>query len=170
MIFAARPGKHALLQGAFAATLVASAMFGGASVAAAADGFAALAGSWSGSGTVSVSNGNNERLRCRATYNVSERATAADIDLRCASDSYNFNLKSTVRNQGGAVAGTWSEATRNVSGAISGHIRGSEILVTAEGPAFTANLLVVTRGDRQTVSIRARGGDITGVDVSLSRR
>ena len=169
MIFPTRTGTRALTRSASAAVVVICAMLGGVS-AAAAEGFSALAGSWSGAGSVQVSDGHSERLHCRATYSVGDRATSADITLRCASDSYNFNLQSTVHDRGGAVSGSWSETTRGVSGAISGHISGNQVLVTAEGPSFSANLLVVTRGDRQSVSIRARGGDITGVDVALSRR
>ena len=36
--------------------------------ARAAGPFAGLAGNWIGSGTISMKNGTNERIRCRATY------------------------------------------------------------------------------------------------------
>jgi hypothetical protein len=169
MIFRTRSVTHSLAGSAMAAALVVVAMLGGA-LPAAAQGFAALAGSWSGGGIVSVSNGAGERIRCRAVYAVRERATSTEITLRCASDSYNFNLQANVHEHGGAVSGTWSEVTRNVSGSLSGHASGNQMVVRAEGPSFTANLLVHVRGDRQTVSIRASGGDITGVDVSMTRR
>ena len=32
--------------------------------------FTAMSGSWSGSGTITTSNGNKERIRCRANYDV----------------------------------------------------------------------------------------------------
>jgi hypothetical protein len=166
-------GSHTrtLKGAAFAAVLSIFVSAGDAAPAAAASGpFAALAGSWSGSGTISVSNGTNERIRCRATYNVLEEGRSAQLSLRCASDSYNFNLLGNVRYEGGAVSGSWAEATRNVSGAISGRASGSQILVTAQAASFAANLLLVTRGNRQSVSIRAAGGDITGVDIALSRK
>ncbi len=137
---------------------------------AASGAFAALAGSWAGSGTVLVSGGNNERIRCRATYTLRDQGDSVDLNLRCASDSYNFDLVSKVRYAGGAVSGDWSETSRNASGTISGKIKGGQILVAAEGPAFTANLMVATQGNRQSVSIRAKGSDIEGVDVALSRK
>ncbi len=160
----------ALRQGAFGATMAVLAAGIGAPPAAAHPALAALAGSWAGSGTVSVSNGTNERIRCRATYDVRERATSVAINLRCASDSYNFELHSTVQDDGGTVSGSWTESSRNVSGNISGRATGNQILVRADGPSFAANLLVHTAGNRQTVSIRASGGDITGVDVALTRK
>jgi hypothetical protein len=139
-------------------------------VAAAAGPFAALAGSWSGEGTVMVSNGTNERLRCRATYRVEGQGQDVDLNLRCASDSYNFNLLSTVRYEGGAITGSWSETTHNASGSLSGRASGRQILVSARGGSFAANLLLVTRDNRQSVSIRATGTDVTGADIMLSRR
>lgn len=172
MIFrGARSGTHALVQGAIAAALLVFAVLEAVSPAAADSGpLAGLAGSWSGGGTVSVSNGTNERIRCRATYDVRERGTSLELTLRCASDSYNFNLQGSVHDQGGAISGSWTETTRNASGGISGRASGNQILVRADGPSFAANLLVYTRGDHQSVSIRATGSDITGVDVALSRR
>ena len=139
-------------------------------LAAAPGPFAALAGSWSGEGTVMVSNGANERLRCRATYRVAGQGQDVDLNLRCASDSYNFNLLSTVRYEGGAISGSWSETTHNASGSLSGHATGRQILVSAHGGSFMANLLLVTHDNRQSVSIRATGADVTGADIMLSRR
>jgi hypothetical protein len=160
----------ALKPGALAALIAIFAAGSAPSPAAAASGpLGALAGAWSGGGTVSVSNGTNERIRCRATYQVGEHGTSAEISLRCASDSASFNLQSTVRDEGGRITGTWSETSRNVSGSLSGHGSGGEIRVRAEGPSFAANLLIHTQGNRQQVSLRTSGGDVTGVDVALSR-
>jgi hypothetical protein len=92
------------------------------------------------------------------------------LNLRCASDSYNFNLLSTVRYEGGAISGSWSETTHNASGSLSGHASGRQILVSAQGGSFMANLLLVTHDNRQSVSIRATGADVTGADIMLSRR
>jgi len=130
--------------------------------------FSALRGSWSGSGTIMMSNGANERIRCRAAYQPGSRDL--QLTLRCASDSYNFNLASDIHSEGSAFSGSWSEATRNASGSISGRINGGQIEATAKGGSFAANLLLVTRGPRQSVSIRAAGSDITGVDIALNRQ
>ncbi len=72
--------------------------------------FSALAGSWSGGGKINFSDGSSDRLRCRATYAVGGGGSSAQLTLRCASDSYNFNLSSNITSQGGAVSGTWSES------------------------------------------------------------
>ena len=49
--------------------------------------FAGLAGSWTGSGSISLSDGSKERLRCRATYQVSAADARLQQSLCCASDS-----------------------------------------------------------------------------------
>jgi hypothetical protein len=131
--------------------------------------FAGLAGSWAGSGTIAMSDGTRERIRCRASYAVDGGGSRLQQSLRCASDSYRFQLGSDVRYAGGGISGSWSEATRGVGGSLSGTARGSDIRARAEGPGFAANLSLATRGDRQSVSIRASGGDIAEVSMVLSR-
>jgi hypothetical protein len=89
--------------------------------------------------------------------------------LRCASDSYRFELGSNVNYAAGRISGTWTEASRNARGNLSGTVKGGEILARADGPGFAANLLVFTRGNQQSVSIRSAGTDISEVSITLSR-
>ena len=133
--------------------------------------FADYTGAWSGTGTLRPQNGAAERIRCNANYRPrGSSAREVDLQLRCASDSYNFNLLSTVRSEGGEISGSWSETTHNASGSLSGRATGRQILVSARGGTFVANLLLVTHDNRQSVSIRATGADVTGADIMLSRR
>ena len=132
--------------------------------------FAALAGSWSGGGVLSTTDGNQERLRCRASYDVAGAGDQLRLNLRCASESYNFDLTGNVEYRGGAISGEWTEASRNASGAISGRAAGNRIEASATGPNFSADLSLTTRGNRQTVSIRPVGTNITDVSLALDRR
>jgi hypothetical protein len=143
---------------------------GSAIQAAVSSPFAAMAGSWSGGGVLSTTDGMPERLRCRASYNVAGSGAQLRLNLRCASDSYNFDLASDVEYRGGAISGSWSEASRNASGTISGRAAGGRIEAFARGDSFSANLSLTTRGNRQTVSIRPQGTSITGVSLALDRR
>src|SRR5258705_14005994 len=52
--------------------------------------------------------------------------------------------------RGGAISGSWTEATRNASGTISGRANGDHIEAAARGDSFSANLSLTTRGDKQT--------------------
>jgi hypothetical protein len=140
------------------------------SIAHAATGpFAALSGSWSGGGTLTMSNGAKERLRCRAHYNVGGAGENVDLTLRCASDSYNFELQSNASYSNGAVTGTWNEKTRGVGGSIEGSGNGSTIKVRVSG-VISASLALSTVANQQSISIQAPGTELQHVAISLSRK
>jgi len=128
--------------------------------------FAGLAGSWHGSGTVGLDDGSTERIRCRATYAVAGRRM--ELTLTCASDSYKFSLQGDVEAEGNAISGTWSEASRNVSGVLQGRGGGGNYQLTASAAGFNANIALSTRGNKQSVSMRA-DSQFRSADISLSR-
>ncbi|MGB5903409.1 MAG: hypothetical protein WBF99_15080 [Xanthobacteraceae bacterium] len=130
--------------------------------------FSGMAGVWSGSGTVSLDNGQSERIRCRATYAVSSDGTGLNQTLTCASDSYKFDLKSNVIAQGGVLSGTWNESSRNVGGNLKGKAHSGHFDVVVSAPSFTANLSMTTTGNKQRVSIRSEGA-FKSASISLSR-
>ena len=82
--------------------------------------FGELMGSWAGTGTVNLANGSSERIRCNAAYATGSDSSNLRSVIRCASDSYKFELASDVTNQGGKLAGAWRESTRNIAGQIAG--------------------------------------------------
>ena len=131
--------------------------------------FAPLSGAWAGAGTITTSSGAKERIRCRAKYNVSGAGSNLDLTLRCASDSYNFELQSNCSHSNGAVSGTWSENTRHVGGSIEGSARGNSINVRVSG-IISAMLAVNTKDNAQSISIQAPGTELQHVAISLSRK
>jgi hypothetical protein len=149
--------------------VVALALGANAAPAAPVSPFASLAGSWSGGGTLATADGQQERLRCRASYDVAGSGSEVRLSLRCASQSYNFDLSGDAAYRGGAISGSWSESSRNASGTISGHASGDRIEAAARGDNFSANLSLTTQGNRQTVSIRPQGANVTAVSLALSR-
>ena len=132
--------------------------------------FRALAGSWTGGGTISMSGGDQERLRCHAAYDVGGGGDQLRLNIRCASDSYNIDLSSDVAYRGGEISGQWSEASHNASGTIAGRASSDRIEAQARGQTFSAGLSLTTHGSRQTVSIRPEGTEITAVNLELQRR
>ena len=156
-----------ILTVAAAAGLLSLAALPGA-VQAASSPFTAMSGSWSGSGTITTSNGNKERIRCRAKYDVDGGGSNLDLLLRCASDSYNFELQSNVAHNNGAVSGNWSENTRRVGGNIAGSARGNAISVRVSG-VISATLGVSTNGNQQSISIQAPGTELQSVAISMNR-
>ena len=144
--------------------------FWAASAAAAPVGpFVGLSGVWSGHGQIHLSDGSKENLRCRATYQVDVGGKAMHQVLRCASDSYNFELRSDVESQGEQISGNWSELTRSISGKLSGQARRGRIEVRVQSDIFNAEVTLISLGDRQTVTISSPGSQINGVAISLRR-
>ena len=131
--------------------------------------FTALSGSWSGGGFLTLASGQRERLRCRAIYSVTENGTRLQQSLRCASDSYRFDVNSNITSDGGTLSGNWSETSRNVSGSVSGRVNGGEIQARVDGAGFSASLVLTTHGNRQSVSIQSPGHEVTGVSVALTK-
>jgi hypothetical protein len=58
-----------------------------ASHAQASGPFAGFDGNWSGAGTVALSNGTTENIRCKADYKVNASGLGLKQNLHCASDS-----------------------------------------------------------------------------------
>jgi len=151
------------------AALLAAALLSPIAAHAVSGPFAALAGAWSGGGTLTMADGSKEQLRCRASYDVGSAGTDLKLSLKCASSSYNFELGSAIISQGGRISGTWSETSRNAGGTIAGRVNGDRIEAAATGQGFSANLSLATQGNRQTVSIRSQDTDITSVSLALRR-
>jgi hypothetical protein len=132
--------------------------------------FVGLSGAWSGTGTISVSNGSNERIRCRASYSVPPSGEKLHQELRCASDSYKFEVTSNVvADTDGQLSGTWTELTRQVTGAVSGKVTPGAINTQVNGTGFSATLAVNTKGGHQAVSIRPQGTDITSIQIEMKK-
>jgi hypothetical protein len=126
--------------------------------------FAGFDGAWSGNGTVALSDGTTERIRCKADYKVN--GPNLKQSLHCASDSYKFDLTSDVTSQGDRISGNWSEASRNIFGNLQGTAGGGQIEVFVEANGFAANLTLKTTGNRQTVQISSKG-EIRGVTITM---
>jgi len=148
-----------------AAVLLAGSLFGSTAHAQSAA-FAGMAGNWAGGGTVTLDDGSKERLRCRASYAVS--GPGMIMTLTCASDAYKFQLSANVIDEGGAVTGTWTEASRNISGTLQGRGGAGTFQVLASTAGFNANILLRTAGNKQSISMAA-DSQFRGAAIALSR-
>jgi hypothetical protein len=134
----------------------------------AADGpLAQFAGNWSGSGKIVAQNGISERIRCRSSNNAS--GNALTLSLRCASDSYKFELASDITSDGGNLSGSWNETTRGVIGSLSGKFTPGNIQAQASAVGFNAGLAIRVSGHSLGVTIRAPGSEITEVSISMAK-
>jgi len=141
-------------------------------VSAATGPFAGFAGSWSGTGTLRPEGGAAERIRCKAEYRPRGSSEhEVDLQLRCASDSYNFDLSGQfTADEQNQVTGRWTERSRNVGGTAIGNAQSERLQIHVETSAFSADLVILTRNRRQSVTIDSQGGgQIVKVAITLSR-
>jgi hypothetical protein len=128
-----------------------------------------MSGVWTGTGSITLGSGDKERIRCRVTYKVDSGGTRVEQDLRCASDSYKFELSSDISYAGGFITGLWNETSRRTSGTISGRATTGRIEAMAETGGFAALFTMVTRGDSQSVRIESKSQEISDVTITLRR-
>jgi hypothetical protein len=130
--------------------------------------FAGLSGSWRGAGRILSGDGKGEKIACRATYNVSPDGINLGQSLVCASDSYRFDIKTSIFTDGTTLRGTWQETTRNASGNLTGQVSPGLIQSHVTAPGFAADVSVKTTGRKQVVSINPEGKDIAQVDIVMT--
>jgi hypothetical protein len=136
--------------------------------ATAADGpLAHFAGTWTGAGKIVVKDGASERIRCRSNNN--SKGSGLTLSLRCASDSYKFELASDISYEGGNITGSWNETSRGVVGSLTGKATASSIQATAEAIGFSAGLSIRATDKSMAVSIRSPGSEISEVSITMTK-
>lgn len=141
-----------------------------ASAANAAPGpFARMAGTWLGEGRVVLSDGQMERIRCRASGDVGDDGDSIRQHLRCAGPSYNFDIRNTVTARQGRITGSWDEATRNISGQVTGAASGNVVRARVEGAQFTADVTMVPTKGSLRVTLVPYGTSVREVSILLRR-
>jgi hypothetical protein len=131
--------------------------------------FTSMGGAWSGNGMVHLRGGTQERVRCRASYDPSSSGQSLKLELRCASDAWNFDLSGSIVQNGISISGTWFESVNRVGGRITGQYNGGLIQARAEGDVVTALLTVKTMGARQSFLMEAPGAWAEQVSIDLHR-
>ncbi|CAN0390326.1 unnamed protein product, partial [Phaeothamnion confervicola] len=113
-----------------------------------------LAGSWSGGGQLRLDDGRTERLSCRANYSPRDGGSGLGMSIRCASQSYKIELRSSMRVDSGRVSGTWEERSFNAGGSLSGRSTSGQLSVSFIG-SMSGSLSVSYGGSSQRVSIKS---------------
>lgn len=150
------------------AVLAAAALMAPALAQADSAPFANYAGNWSGSGSITIADGGTERIRCRGTYTVDGSGNNLHQVLRCASDSYKFELTSDIAAKGSSITGSWSEASRGVNGSVEGSISNGQVTALVQTNGYAATFNVTTRGNKQSVAISSKG-ELRAVNISLAK-
>jgi len=87
------------------------------------------------------------------------------------SDSYNFDLVGQfTANANNEITGQWTERTRSTGGIAIGSGSGERLDVHVESGGFAADLVLVTRNRRQSITIDSHGGgQVVKASIALSR-
>jgi hypothetical protein len=127
-----------------------------------------LPGYWSGNGSISLSNGKTERVKCNVLYKV--EGGQIRQTMRCASADYSINSLADLRlAKSGAVSGTWEERTYAAKGDVSGKLAGDNFSLSIQGANFSASMHVTLASCKQSLNITPQGLDVTKVSISLAK-
>lgn len=140
-------------------------------IAQGASPFAKFLGGWRGFGQVLFTNGDAERINCRADYLSGQAANELSLDLICATESYRIDIRSQLVAMGHEVQGTWTETSHQVTGNLVGRLSGGSFEGNIQGPGFTAEMSLRSTGRKQVVSIRPQSTEmqVNEIDIDLSR-
>jgi len=136
--------------------------------AALADPIADLSGFWSGNGTISLTNGRTERVKCQVYYKI-EGSTQIRQTMRCASADYTINSLADLQLKGSQVTGSWEEKTYAAKGGVTGQYSGDSFTLSIKGLNFTAAMSVTLSSCKQSVNITPQGLEITRVAIALAK-
>lgn len=121
-----------------------------------------LAGRWSGWGTVNMTNGTKEQVKCVATFFIENNATSIRQNLRCASAAYKIDVRSNLNMNGKAISGTWEERNHNNAGTVSGRLAGSTFRLAISGSVLNAQMTLNAGRCKMNMNI-------TPVDFNVQR-
>lgn len=151
----------------FLIAILLSAFAVGPATAAVDDLFTDLRGKWKGSGTMTLKDGEKQRLICDAQY--SGTASQLRLIINCKSDSNNISMNGQLSANQGNLLGTWREETYKAIGTISGKANDGKITFYIGGNVL-GTMTVRYSKRSQNVSIKTTGVSLQDVSIRLTRR
>jgi hypothetical protein len=137
--------------------------------AALADPIENLTGYWSGNGSIALSNGKTERVKCQVFYKTDGGAGQIRQTMRCASADYNINSLAELRVKGSQVSGTWEEKTYAVKGDVTGRYGSDGFALSIQGANFTAAMNVTLSSCKQSLNVTPQGLEVQRVSITLAK-
>lgn len=128
-----------------------------------------LSGYWSGNGSVVLSNGSTERVKCAVIYKVSEGGSQIRQTMRCASADYKIDSLAELSVKGEKVSGSWEEKTYSATGEVSGKFADNNFVLSIKGVNFTAAMNVSLSDCKQNISISPQGLEVTKISIGLGK-
>jgi hypothetical protein len=131
--------------------------------------FASLAGRWAGEGMLGYKASPPEKVKCRATYFVSDAQDELKQTIRCATSGGSIEVLSDVKESAGKLSGHWKETMHNFEGDLTGDVTPKGFRVVIQSSDIAANMDIVVRGDKQVVEIQFTNSSLLGLTLVMSK-
>lgn len=132
--------------------------------------FAPLIGRWSGTGMLGYKASPPEKIKCRATYLLSDAQDELKQSIRCATAGGNVEIISNVKESAGKLTGHWKETIHNFEGDLTGDVTPKGFRVVVHGTDVSANMDIIVVGDRQAVEIQfVNSNSLLGMTLIMTK-
>lgn len=118
-----------------------------------------LAGRWSGAGSYTLPRGDQRPFKCVVTYFTDGEATRLKQNLRCQGADYKLDAMTMLQFRGGEVSGQWEDNVNSLRGSVRGKVTASGFDIDLSGRFFNANMVVVSDGCQQSVTVTPERAD-----------
>jgi hypothetical protein len=132
--------------------------------------FAPLLGRWTGVGMIGYKASPPEKIKCRATYLLTDGQDEMKQTIRCATAGGNVEIISNVKESAGKLSGHWKETIHNFEGDLTGDVTPKGFHVLVKGEDVSANMDIDVRGDRQAVEIQfVNSTSLLGMTLAMTK-
>lgn len=150
-----------------AVTIAALAIASGSPARADSSAISTLAGSWSGNGRITYTDGSSEGIHCSAFYTGG--GSDLNMSIQCKSDRNPIHIRSKLRFSGSRISGNWEERTFNASGSATGTSSGSSLNLKVSGGGFSGTMAVSFSRSSHTVTITTEGISMRRATMNLRK-
>lgn len=131
--------------------------------------FAPLLGRWSGIGMIGYKASPPEKIKCRATYLLTDTEDELKQTIRCATAGGAVEIISNVKESGGKLTGHWRETIHNFEGDLIGDVTPKGFHVVIQGTDVAANMDLVVNNDKQAVEIQFTNSSLIGMTLVMTK-
>jgi hypothetical protein len=132
--------------------------------------FAPLLGRWTGVGMIGYKASPPERIKCRATYLMTDAPDEMKQTIRCATSGGNVEIISNVKESGGKLSGHWKETIHNFEGDLTGEVTPKGFRVIIKSADVAANMDIILDRGKQAVEIQfADSSSLRGITLVMSK-
>jgi hypothetical protein len=132
--------------------------------------FAPLLGRWTGIGVIGYKASPPEKIKCRATYLLSDAQDELKQTIRCATAGGSVEIISNVKEAAGKLSGHWKETIHNFEGDLTGDVTPKGFHVVVQGTDVSANMDIDVHGDKQAVEIQfVNSSSLLGMTLVMSK-